>query len=122
MNVAIFDYGTGNSTARRRSKRPGARVVRADARSCECGRAVLPVARSFGGCPFTRSPNRDAIRNGLPTLGICLGMQPCSTAATKAAAMVSVIPTCANEGDRLLQMGGTKWRRRPIRCSMHRRR
>ena len=82
MNVAIFDYGTGNLHSLQKALEAGgarvwlerdpAAVTRADA-------LVLPGVGAFGAAAQTLDQAGDllrrAIRAGLPTLGICLGMQ-----------------------------------------------
>jgi len=82
MNVTIFDYGTGNLHSLRKAiEAAGARAsfVR-DARSAASADAlVLPGVGAFGSATARLADAgvglRDAIRSGLPTLGICLGMQ-----------------------------------------------
>ena len=82
MNVAIFDYGTGNLHSLRKAiEATGERAsfVR-DARSATAADVlVLPGVGAFGAAAARIGSARDelrrAIRQGLPTLGICLGMQ-----------------------------------------------
>jgi imidazole glycerol-phosphate synthase subunit HisH len=79
MNVLIFDYGTGNLHSLRKAlEMHGARVTtgtdvsRVDA-------VVLPGVGAFGAAASHLAPHRDrilaAVADGLPVLGICLGMQ-----------------------------------------------
>ncbi len=82
MNVAIFDYGAGNLHSLQKAvEAAGARAsFVTDARSAASADAlILPGVGAFGAAAarLTRSGPvlRDAITGGLPTLGICLGMQ-----------------------------------------------
>ena len=83
MKLSIFDYGAGNLHSLIKSlERPGIKVqvntdpllaVQADA-------LVLPGVGAFPAASGAlgdrgRTALQTAIRNGLPTLGICLGMQ-----------------------------------------------
>jgi glutamine amidotransferase len=82
MRLTIFDYGAGNLHSLAKAlARPGldialetdpARAVAADA-------LVLPGVGAFAGAAERIRPGRtvmrDAIAGGLPTIGICLGMQ-----------------------------------------------
>ena len=82
MRVTIFDYGAGNihSLSKALSVAGGAVRVELDpARAIYTDLLVLPgvgafepAARAFAGA---RDAMRSAILGGLPTLGICLGMQ-----------------------------------------------
>jgi glutamine amidotransferase len=82
MRVTIFDYGAGNlhSLAKALEMR-GARVaVNADPRAClETDLLLLPGVGAFAPAVQRLAPARDAmldaVRAGLPVVGICLGMQ-----------------------------------------------
>ena len=83
MKVTVFDYGAGNlhslvkaveaAGAQVRVERDAAAAVR------DTDALVLPGVGAFGAACEALSPGRDAMREaivgGLPTLGICLGMQ-----------------------------------------------
>lgn len=79
MNLVLFDYGTGNLHSLRKAlERQGATVrVGADLESADG--LVLPGVGAFGAAAERLAPHRAAIRSaaadGLPVLGICLGMQ-----------------------------------------------
>ena len=83
MRVTIFDYGAGNlhslAKAIEASRSGGADRGRPDARDVDTDALVLPGVGAFGAAAGRLAPGRDAmrdaIRGGLPTLGICLGMQ-----------------------------------------------
>lgn len=79
MKLLLFDYGTGNLHSLRKAlERQGAEV----AVGVELGGAdglVLPGVGAFGAAAERLAPGAAAIRSaaadGLPVLGICLGMQ-----------------------------------------------
>ncbi len=83
MRLSVFDYGAGNLHSLLKAlERPGIRVqvdtdpaiaVSADALVLP-GVGAFPAATSALG-DAGRFAMQSAIRNGLPTLGICLGMQ-----------------------------------------------
>ncbi|HEX6051140.1 MAG TPA: imidazole glycerol phosphate synthase subunit HisH [Gemmatimonadaceae bacterium] len=82
MRVTIFDYGAGNihSLAKAIAAAGGDVVVQADpVRSIDTDALVLPGVGAFGAAASRLTPGRtrmrDALKNGLPCLGICLGMQ-----------------------------------------------
>lgn len=82
MKVAIVDYGAGNLHSLAKAVRAsGAEVaIESDASSAVRADALmLPGVGAFGSAIEVLSPHRDqlasAIRDGLPCLGICLGMQ-----------------------------------------------
>lgn len=82
MNVTVFDYGAGNLHSLAKAlERVGASVrIETDARRALDGAAlVLPGVGAFGAAAERLSPGRDVMRaalaNGLPALGVCLGMQ-----------------------------------------------
>lgn len=82
MRVTVFDYGAGNlhSLAKALTS-PGIDILTETdpARAIETDVLVLPGVGAFGPAverlTSARAPMRDAIISGLPTLGICLGMQ-----------------------------------------------
>jgi glutamine amidotransferase len=82
VKVAIFDYGAGNLHSLAKSlDLPGVEVaIETDpARAATADALVLPGVGAFGAAADALAPGRDAMRaaiaRGLPTLGICLGMQ-----------------------------------------------
>ena len=82
MNVALFDYGAGNLHSLGKAlEAAGAQVtVTADwEEALSLDALVLPGVGAFGAAaralPDDRSPLRQALADGLPCLGICLGMQ-----------------------------------------------
>jgi glutamine amidotransferase len=82
IDVALFDYGAGNMHSLGKAlEGAGARVVvTADWDEALARDAlVLPGVGAFGAAaaalPDDRSRVRDALADGLPCLGICLGMQ-----------------------------------------------
>ncbi len=82
MRVTIFDYGAGNlhSLAKALDVEDVAVHVETDPqRSIETDVLVLPGVGAFGAAVDRLAPGRDAMRTailgGLPTIGICLGMQ-----------------------------------------------
>jgi glutamine amidotransferase len=82
MKVAVIDYGLGNLHSLVKALELGATDVRveADPRAAVSRDVlVLPGVGAFGPAAAAIAPARDriieAIRNGLPCLGICLGMQ-----------------------------------------------
>jgi imidazole glycerol-phosphate synthase subunit HisH len=82
MLVTIFDYGAGNLHSLAKAlETPGVEVrVEPDpARATETDALVLPGVGAFGAAAERLAPAREAMREaiegGLPTLGICLGMQ-----------------------------------------------
>jgi glutamine amidotransferase len=82
VRVTIFDYGAGNlhSLAKAIAMSGAATVIASDvARAVDTDVLVLPGVGAFGHAAerlaSSRDVMRDAILNGLPTIGICLGMQ-----------------------------------------------
>lgn len=82
MRVTVFDYGVGNlhSLTKAIAVAGGEPVVVTDAdQAANADALVLPGVGAFSPAAGTIAPSRDslahAVRSGLPTLGICLGMQ-----------------------------------------------
>lgn len=82
MNVVLLDYGVGNLHSLAKAiEGAGARVsVTRDWQQAIAGDAlVLPGVGAFSAAvealPDDPAPIREALLNGLPCLGICLGMQ-----------------------------------------------
>jgi glutamine amidotransferase len=82
MNVTIFDYGAGNLHSLAKALEGSGVQVRVEpdpARAVETEVLVLPGVGAFGSAVERLAPGRDrmrkAILDGLPTIGICLGMQ-----------------------------------------------
>jgi len=82
MRVSVFDYGAGNLHSLIKTlARDGAQVeIETDpARAARAEVLVLPGVGAFGHAAARMASGladmRDALRDGLPCLGICLGMQ-----------------------------------------------
>lgn len=86
MKVTVFDYGAGNLHSLVKAVEAGGAEVRVERDPAAAVRdtdaLVLPGVGAFGAAceslarePGGRDAMRDAITRGLPTLGICLGMQ-----------------------------------------------
>lgn len=82
MRVNLFDYGAGNLHSLCKALAgPGVNVVveTDPLRATEADVLVLPGVGAFGAAADRLAPGRDAmreaIRGGLPVIGICLGMQ-----------------------------------------------
>src|SRR4051812_23218126 len=82
MRVTILDYGVGNlhSLAKAvESSQSQVSVERDPTRAVDTDALILPGVGAFAPAAAhlaaARTTVRAAIRNGLPTLGICLGMQ-----------------------------------------------
>ncbi len=82
LDIVLFDYGTGNLHSLGKALgRHGHRVrIEQDAAGVRNGDAlVLPGVGAFGAAAARLAPQRgwlrDALRDGLPCLGICLGLQ-----------------------------------------------
>lgn len=82
MNVALFDYGVGNlHSLSKAMEGAGARVevTRDWGRALALDALVLPGVGAFSAAvaalPDDPDPIRTALADGLPCLGICLGMQ-----------------------------------------------
>ena len=82
MRITIFDYGAGNLHSLAKALDVENAIVHVEAdplRAVETDVLVLPGVGAFGAAVARLAPGRDAmraaIRAGLPTIGICLGMQ-----------------------------------------------
>ena len=82
MRVTMLDYGAGNLHSLGRALAGAGRSVRVEAdplRALDTDVLVLPGVGAFGPAAARLAPARaamrDAIESGLPTLGVCLGMQ-----------------------------------------------
>ena len=82
MDVAIFDYGSGNLHSLGKALRAAGAAVRVVGEPADAARAdalVLPGVGAFGDAAARLQPGlatlRAALLSGLPCLGICLGMQ-----------------------------------------------
>jgi glutamine amidotransferase len=82
VRVTIFDYGAGNLHSLAKAlELDGVDVsIETDpARSIDTDVLVLPGVGAFGAAVDRLAPGRESMRrailNGLPTIGICLGMQ-----------------------------------------------
>jgi len=82
MRVSIFDYGAGNMHSLAKALgAPGSElVIEPDpVRAIDTDLLILPGVGAFGAAADRlgagRNTMREAIRRGLPTIGICLGMQ-----------------------------------------------
>ena len=82
MRVTVLDYGAGNLHSLTKALALGGADVRVEADALRCVDTDVFVLPGVGGfapaaqqLASARVALRDAIRGGLPTLGICLGMQ-----------------------------------------------
>ena len=83
QRVTIFDYGAGNLHSLAKAlATPGleVRIELDPVRATETDVLVLPGVGSFAQAASRLAPGREAVRDamlhhGLPTLGVCLGMQ-----------------------------------------------
>jgi glutamine amidotransferase len=82
MKVTIFDYGAGNLHSLAKALELEGVVVDVETdptRSVDTDVLVLPGVGAFGAAVERLAPGREAMRSailgGLPTIGICLGMQ-----------------------------------------------
>ena len=82
MRVTLFDYGAGNLHSLAKAVALDDVEVRIETdplRAIETDVLVLPGVGAFGAAAARLAPGReamrDAMRGGLPTIGICLGMQ-----------------------------------------------
>ena len=82
MRVTIFDYGAGNMHSLAKAIAATGVAVHSEtdpAKAIDTDFLVLPGVGAFAPAAARLAPARDAmadaIRGGLPTLGICLGMQ-----------------------------------------------
>jgi glutamine amidotransferase len=82
MRITLFDYGAGNLHSLAKALAGTGRIVATEVdprASLETDVLVLPGVGAFGPAAARLAPGRDAMRDavlgGLPTIGICLGMQ-----------------------------------------------
>ena len=82
MRITIFDYGAGNLHSLAKALEIEGAIITVEAdpiRSVDTDVLVLPGVGAFGAAVERLAPGRDvmrdAIHGGLPTIGICLGMQ-----------------------------------------------
>jgi glutamine amidotransferase len=82
MNVSIFDYGAGNLHSLAKALEGSGVRVRVEpdpVLAVQSDVLVLPGVGAFGSAVERLAPGRDVMRDailgGLPTIGICLGMQ-----------------------------------------------
>lgn len=79
MRLLLFDYGTGNLHSLRKALERQGADVRVGAELEGAVGLVLPGVGAFGAAAERLAPHvpaiRDAAADGLPVLGICLGMQ-----------------------------------------------
>ena len=82
MRVTIFDYGAGNLHSLAKALESDGVAVAVESHPLRCidtDVLVLPGVGAFGAAVERLAPDRDAMRHailgGLPTIGICLGMQ-----------------------------------------------
>ena len=82
MRVTIFDYGAGNLHSLAKALEGNSMTVSVETDPVRCVDTdvlVLPGVGAFGAAADRLAPGRaimrDAICSGLPTIGICLGMQ-----------------------------------------------
>lgn len=82
MRITVFDYGAGNLHSLVKTLAGDGRTVHIETdpvRATDTDVLVLPGVGAFAPAAERLGPGREAmrtaIRNGLPTLGICLGMQ-----------------------------------------------
>ena len=84
MNVTLFDYGAGNLHSLAKALEGPDVTVRIEtdpvrAVASDTDVLVLPGVGAFGAAAARLEPGREALRaailGGLPTIGICLGMQ-----------------------------------------------
>lgn len=82
MRITILDYGAGNLHSLGKALAGPGRDLRVEAdpvAACATDVLVLPGVGAFGPAAARLAPGREAMRaailGGLPTIGICLGMQ-----------------------------------------------
>lgn len=114
--IAVFDYGAGNLHSLVKTLTGSQRTVRVDTDPAAAVRdtdvLVLPGVGAFSPAAERLASGRDAMReailNGLPTLGICLGMQLMFDASDEGAGQgLGVIPGRVTrlQAQRLPQIG-----------------
>jgi imidazole glycerol phosphate synthase, glutamine amidotransferase subunit len=100
MKVTIFDYGAGNLHSLAKALDADGVEVEIESDPVRAARSevlVLPGVGAFGSAAERLAPGREAMRqailNGLPTIGICLGMQLLFDASDEGAGQgLGVIP------------------------------
>jgi imidazole glycerol-phosphate synthase subunit HisH len=82
MRVTMFDYGAGNLHSLAKALKIAGATVEIETDPARCVGAdalILPGVGAFAHAAERLAPGREvmraAIRDGLPTLGVCLGMQ-----------------------------------------------
>lgn len=82
MLITLFDYGAGNLHSLMKALESPEATVRVEAdprRAIDTDLLVLPGVGAFAAAAARLAPGRasmrDALRDGLPCIGICLGMQ-----------------------------------------------
>lgn len=79
MSIVVYDYGAGNLHSLSKALERNGATVRVGVELEGADGLVLPGVGAFGAAAAalesTADAIRDAVRGGLPVLGICLGMQ-----------------------------------------------
>ncbi|MFQ5742862.1 MAG: imidazole glycerol phosphate synthase subunit HisH [Acidobacteriota bacterium] len=131
MIVSLYDYGTGNLHSLTKGLEAGGGRVQIDANPAAALRAdalVLPGVGAFGAAAARLAPAatllRQALIDGLPCLGICLGMQLLFEASDEGPGRgLGVFQGRVRRlrADRLPQMGWNSLETRPdpLFCSTH---